>query len=311
VETADDGTAGRPSDYRRINRNLSFAEGQTSLNVVAVVNGDTIAEPDENFFLNLSNPQGGTIEDDQGQGTIENDDGPLREISINDGPCGEGGPLSVQHCTFLISLDQPAPAGGVAVHVETADGTAVRPSDYLRRVFQVSGNEDTYTVPSGETFLGIAVAVVGDSRAEPEETFFINLSNPVGGTIEDGQGKVTIPNDDGPPPQISIDDVSKLEGSSGGTKNFVFQISLDQAAPVGGVSVDVDTADGTAVRRFDYERNNRTITFAQGKTTRNVIVRVKRDSVTEPDETFFVNLLNPLGVEIADGQGKGTIQNDD
>jgi len=31
----------------------------------------------------------------------------------------------------------------------------------------------------------------------------------------------------------------------------------------------------------------------------------------EPDETFFVNLSNPVNASIAAGQGVGTIQNDD
>ena len=38
------------------------------------VNGDTTAESNETFFVNLSAPSGATISDSQGQGTITNDD---------------------------------------------------------------------------------------------------------------------------------------------------------------------------------------------------------------------------------------------
>jgi hypothetical protein len=38
---------------------------------------------------------------------------------------------------------------------------------------------------------------------------------------------------------------------------------------------------------------------------------VKGDKTVEPDETFFVNLSNASGATIADGQGLGTIVNDD
>jgi len=38
--------------------------------------------------------------------------------------------------------------------------------------------------------------VKGDTAAEPDESFFVNLSNPVNATIIDGQGICTIVNDD-------------------------------------------------------------------------------------------------------------------
>ena len=40
------------------------------------------------------------------------------------------------------------------------------------------------------------VAGIGDNRKEPNETFFINLSNAVNASILDGQGVGTILNDD-------------------------------------------------------------------------------------------------------------------
>jgi hypothetical protein len=55
------------------------------------VNGDLIAEPNETFFVNLSNPQGGgsgvtPIADGKGQGTIVNDDGGF--LHVSGGPAG-------------------------------------------------------------------------------------------------------------------------------------------------------------------------------------------------------------------------------
>ena len=38
---------------------------------------------------------------------------------------------------------------------------------------------------------------------------------------------------------------------------------------------------------------------------------VNGDTAVEPDETFFVNLTNPTGASVLDGQGVGTIANDD
>ena len=38
--------------------------------------------------------------------------------------------------------------------------------------------------------------VVGDQSVEPDETFFVDLSNPANATISDGRGAATIRNDD-------------------------------------------------------------------------------------------------------------------
>jgi subtilase family serine protease len=54
---------------------LTFTPGQTSKTVTVNVTGDTVVEPDETFFVNLSAASGATIADAQGLGTILNDDG--------------------------------------------------------------------------------------------------------------------------------------------------------------------------------------------------------------------------------------------
>lgn len=53
---------------------LVFAPGETSKTVTVLVVGDTNPEPDETFFVNLSNPTGALIQRAQGIGTILNDD---------------------------------------------------------------------------------------------------------------------------------------------------------------------------------------------------------------------------------------------
>jgi len=70
-----DGTATAGSDYLATTGTLSFAADQASQTVSVTINGDTSFEPDETFFVNLTNAtNGGTIFDDQGLGTITNDD---------------------------------------------------------------------------------------------------------------------------------------------------------------------------------------------------------------------------------------------
>jgi len=77
------------------------------------------------------------------------------------------------------------------------------------------------------------------------------------------------------------------------------------------VSIAYSTADGTASAGSDYDAAAGTVTFAVGETSKTITVAVRPDTMYELDETFNVNLSSPNGVAIADGQGIGTIRNDD
>lgn len=70
------GTAQANSDYLPTGPGsyLSFAPGQTNQNISISVRGNTVNEPDETFFVNLTPGQTATIADAQAVGTILNDD---------------------------------------------------------------------------------------------------------------------------------------------------------------------------------------------------------------------------------------------
>ena len=61
----------------------------------------------------------------------------------------------------------------------------------------------------------------------------------------------------------------------------------------------------------DYTAAAARLTFAPGETTQTVTVQVNGDLLDELDETFVVNLTSPTNATIADGQGVGTITDDD
>jgi hypothetical protein len=120
---------------------------------------------------------------------------------------------------------------------------------------------------------------------------------------------VADPASSSPTPAISINDVSVTEGNSG-TLNAGFTVSLSAPAP-GAVSVAWATADGTAIAGSDYVAASGTVNFTAGQSSQPVTVQVIGDTVVESNETFSVNLSNPSGATIADGQGIGTILNND
>lgn len=61
----------------------------------------------------------------------------------------------------------------------------------------------------------ITVPVNGDTAKEANETFYVNLSSPVGATIADGQGLGTIVNDDGKPKNAAVAEAGPVEAAGG------------------------------------------------------------------------------------------------
>ena len=62
------------SDFVGASGSLKFAPGETTKTIAVLVNGDTAVEAAENFFVNLSRPRNAVMVDEQGVGTILNDD---------------------------------------------------------------------------------------------------------------------------------------------------------------------------------------------------------------------------------------------
>lgn len=114
-------------------------------------------------------------------------------------------------------------------------------------------------------------------------------------------------------PALSINDVTLAEGNSG-TVTAAFTVSLSSVAGAGGVTFDIATADNTATTaNNDYASNSLSgQTIAAGSTGPYTFnVTVNGDTTVEPTETFFVNVTSVVGANVGDGQGLGTITNDD
>jgi probable HAF family extracellular repeat protein len=112
-----------------------------------------------------------------------------------------------------------------------------------------------------------------------------------------------------PPPTLTINNASVIEGNSG-TANAVFTVTLSAVSTVP-VTVTYATADGTATAGSDYQAASGTLTFAPGETTKTIIVPVNGDRLGESNETFFVNPSGATNATLANGQGAGTILDDE
>jgi hypothetical protein len=105
-------------------------------------------------------------------------------LSVNDVTVPEaGGPA-----TFSVTLSAPSPSP-VTVQFATANGTATAPADYTTTSVPV-------TFLPGQTTRQAAVPIVNDAVDEPNETFTVKLSAPVGAALIDPNGVGTIVDDD-------------------------------------------------------------------------------------------------------------------
>jgi len=73
------------NDYQVSSGTLTFNPGDLTKTITVLVNGDQKFEPDETLFVNLTNAVNATISDNQGVGTILNDD-TLQLILDESGP---------------------------------------------------------------------------------------------------------------------------------------------------------------------------------------------------------------------------------
>ena len=195
-----DGTASAVSDYLAlINQTLEFAPGETTKLIAVTVNGDTVLEPDETFFVDLLSATNATLVDPQGLGKILNDEMP--SVSINDVRVIEGA-SGTTTATFTVSLSG-ASSQPVTVQYATADGSATAAEDYIAVPLA------TLTFDPGEQSKTVTVTIHSDTATEPEESFFVNLSNPTNATLADAQSVGLILNRD------SVFELSSLDGFNG------------------------------------------------------------------------------------------------
>jgi len=241
-----------------------------------------------------------------------------RRISVMLNDCGATpAPTSIKFSTSQIFHLESAPesiatinvvrdgalAGTATVNYATTNGTATAPADYT----SVSG---TLSFAPGETSKSFTVPVVNDSLNEPHETINLSLSGVIGDAVlgSPAAATLTIGNDD-PVPTLSVSDASLTEGNAG-AHDATFNVTL--SSPSGfTVAVNYATADFSAIAGADYASASGGLTFAPGETTKTVAVSVNGDTLSEVNESFFVNLSGATNATIADAQGAGTILEDD
>ena len=178
------------NDYVAASSVVTFAAGETRINVPVTIKGDLLAEGyEERFYVQLSNSNSALILNPTSFGVILDDD-TTPAISISDVVRQEGNSGTTRF-VFEVTLSM-ASTSRVTVNYATANGTASKnDNDYLAK----SGK---LTFAPGETSKTITITVKGDKKQEADESFFVSLSRAVGADLDDNQGEGRILNDDYP-----------------------------------------------------------------------------------------------------------------
>lgn len=301
------GTATAGIDFTAVpTTTVSFPAGVATVTSSVVLTGDDAGESNETFRLNLSAPVGTVIADNTGWATIV-DDEPRTFLSVSNAVVTEGN-TGTTTATFTLKRSGSL-TGESSVKVATSNGSAVAGSDYTAL------GATTVRWAAGQAVKTVAVPVRGDTLAESNETFRLNLSAATGGTVDDAIGLATIVDNEGPVTSgprtfVTISDTSVVEGASG-TRTAVF--TLTRTGNLTGTStVNVVTSDGTATAGSDYvPRASFTVSFSATVAVRQVSVTVNGDAMRDGDEFFNLDLSGVSGAMLLDGRGTARIVNDD
>jgi hypothetical protein len=282
-----------PGDYTAQSGTLDFAINQSTTTISVDVAAQISHQSTKTFDVNLTSPVSATISDSQGIGTI---DSGIAGLSINSVSI-TAPKTSTSNLVFTVTRTGNT-TGTSTVKYATANNTAIAGKDYI----VTSG---TLTFAAGVTTETMTVKIDAQTMYELSKNFKVNLSSATNSSITTGTGTGTI-NTPYSLPELSISGFTASQGSSGTTKPFTFEMTLNVGSSQT-ITVAYATSDGTAKAPANYTAISGTTTFSPGQTIKSMTVNVKGGSLTQSSQIFYVKLSNPVNSKIAVGTGTGTI----
>ncbi len=211
--TTANGTATSGSDYTGGALTLTFAPGETSKSASISIRGDTVVEPDETFFVNLTAPTGGAvIGRAQATGTIINDDAASDTTPdpFSFSPVTDVAPNSVQTSNAIV----------------VAGINAASPISVTGGSYNINGG--AYTTLAGTVTVGQSITVRQTASASPGTTTTAMLT--IGGVS--AAYAVTTQAADTTPDSFSFTPTTDVALSSIQTSNAVTISGINSASPV-------------------------------------------------------------------------------
>ena len=190
----------------------------------------------------------------------------------------------------------------LAVNYKTKDKTALAGKDYMATTGTLSW------LPNDTSSKSITIPILNDTLpGEGNETFTIELSNPINGKLNDTTTlEVTVEDDNDSPPEIRWASTTTTVAES--VQEVTLKVTIDKlsAQPV---IVNYTTQDGGAKAGEDFTASSGMLTWEPTATTleRTITISVTQDSLAnEGDEIFSVQLSAPAQATIA-GNNTATV----
>lgn len=313
--TTNNGTATAGSDFTANNGTLNFADGETSQTITVAITDDDLEEQTENFTVSLSSPTGGAT-----LGAVT-----TSTVSITDNDAPVPGTLSITPANQSVNEDAGTATliinrtggsdGPVSVSFATIAGSATAGSDF-------EATSGTVNFADGQTSQTITINILDDSDDEPNETFTVAISSPMGGAslgtsvsssvtiLDDDEPVVNNPPTSGPVTVTATEDIAAsfaastiLANASPGTGEVGTQtvsISNVPASSAQGGSV-VLNSDGSIAYQAAQDFNG----------TDSFVVTITDDAVPAETATFTVT-VNVAAVNddpVANNDTASTTQN--
>jgi len=230
---------------------------------------------------------------------------PAPQAEVTGCTVNEGG-----SCQFQVSLSWPR---GVPVSVDyaTVDGTAKDGKRY-------GGTSGTLTFAVGETSKTVPVQTIADNPQNPDQSFQLVLTNPVGLTLGTTTATGTI-HDTSPAPYViaQVGVVHRTSASGTQTLHIPVALATRWGKPITSgydITVHWTTGDYTAHAPGDYTASSRDVVFPAGSSaTQFIDVPVPASTGPAAPSLFVVGLTSPQHAivgGIGPGLGFGLISND-
>lgn len=295
------------ADYRSVRGSVTIPSTSLSASFDIALHGNDIHQPNRYFVVVLDSIRNGVFDSSSmWNGSVAVtarilDDDAAPALRLDDATSTEGTEPGTKTFRFVVSLVDAATgaalpssrAGGLQFNWSTADGTADG-SDYTpvaNRFARWEPGRNTDT---------LEVEVRRDSSFELDETFALRISPVAGFTAFGSRLSATgnILNDD-PRPRLWIRDTSiRRDPAAWTTMKFVVSLTDSATGRIpspSGVATVVAwrTVAGTALPDSDYAAASGTLTFAPGRTTDTIAIRIKGDDRYHPPLDFSIELSTP------------------
>ena len=290
------GTATAGSDYTATTGTLIFNvnPGETSKQITVSILGDTLAESDETFFINLSNPINANIADNQGIATITNDDVALPTITLAVSPSS----VTEDSTTNLVYTFTRT---GSTTSVLTVNYGITGTADSTDYTGATPGTGKTITFAAGASTATLTIDPTADTIVESNETVALTLATGTGYNIGTTTAVIgTITNDDLLPNLNLSANQTIVEGNTN-PQNVTYTVTLSNASTQT-ITVQYATANGTAIAGSDYTSTSGTLTFNPGVTSQVINIPILNDSLNEANETFSLTLNSPTNASLGTSQ---------